>query len=50
MAHMWNKRNACKVLVGSPEDKRPCGTPKLRQEERLTNLSVRSPRQLDFLQ
>jgi len=27
---MWDKRNACKVLVGSPEDKRPCGTPKLR--------------------
>ena len=47
---MWDKRNACKVLVGSPEDRRPCGTPKLRQEQRVTNMSVRSCWQLDFLQ
>jgi hypothetical protein len=30
VARMWKKRNACRILVGTPEGKRPLGRPRLR--------------------
>jgi hypothetical protein len=30
MRHNWEKRNACRILVGNPEGKRPLGRPRSR--------------------
>jgi hypothetical protein len=30
VARMWEKRNACRMLVGMPEGKRPQGRPRRR--------------------
>jgi hypothetical protein len=29
---MWNRRDACRVLIGKPEGKRPVGRPRCRWE------------------
>jgi hypothetical protein len=31
----WAKRNACRILVGKPEGKRPLGRPRLRWVDRI---------------
>jgi hypothetical protein len=35
VAHMGNKRNSYKVLVGKPEGKRPLGRPRRRWEDNI---------------
>jgi len=30
---MWNRRGACRVLIGKPEGKRPFGRPRCRWDE-----------------
>jgi hypothetical protein len=32
---MWEKRNACSVLMGKPEGKRPLERPRLRREDNI---------------
>jgi hypothetical protein len=38
VARMVQMRNACKILVGKREDKRPVGRPRCRQEVIITTL------------
>jgi hypothetical protein len=33
---MWEKRNACRILVGKPERKRPLGRPRRRWVNNIT--------------
>jgi hypothetical protein len=35
VAHMGEKRNACRILVGNPEGKRPIGRPRRRWENNI---------------
>jgi hypothetical protein len=35
VAHMGEKTNACKILVGKPEGKRPLGRPRHRWEDNI---------------
>jgi hypothetical protein len=36
---MGEKRNACRILVGKPEEKRPLGRPRRRWEDNIENES-----------
>jgi hypothetical protein len=40
VAHMGEKRNACRVLMGRPEKKRPLGRPRRRWEDN-SNMDLR---------
>jgi hypothetical protein len=35
VAHVEKKRNACKILAGNPQRKRPLGVPRLRWEDNI---------------
>jgi hypothetical protein len=35
LAHMWERRGICRVLVGKPEGKRPLGRPRSRWEDNI---------------